>query len=64
MRLRERRGRAVTFRLESEPAPSSTTRPDAVTRFPVTYLEMRIQYGPQRSYALRLIVAGRSLPPQ
>jgi hypothetical protein len=36
--------------------------PDEVTRFPVTHLEMRIQYGPQQSYALRLIVAGRSLP--
>jgi hypothetical protein len=32
-----------------------------VTRIPVTHLEMRIQYGRQQSYALRLIVAGRTL---
>jgi hypothetical protein len=64
VRIRERRGQAVTFRLESEPAPPSTKRPDAVTRFPVTHLEMRIHFGSQKSHALRLIVAGRSAPPE
>jgi hypothetical protein len=50
-----------TFLLASEPAPRATTPPNAVTRFPVTHLEMRINYGPQKSHALRLIVAGRSV---
>jgi hypothetical protein len=39
-------------------------RPDEVTRFPVTYLGMWIHCGPQQSHALRLLVAGRSLPPE
>jgi hypothetical protein len=58
VRIRERRGGAVTFRLEPEPALRAATRPDEVTRFPVTHLQMRIQFGLKEQFQpLRLTVA-------
>jgi hypothetical protein len=57
VRIREQRGRSVTFRLESEPAPRAATPPDAVTRFPVTRLRFELHYGAQTPAAASVIVA-------
>jgi hypothetical protein len=57
VRIREQRGRSVTWRLESEPALRAATRPDAVTRFPVTRLRMEVHYGTEVPAAVSLIVA-------
>jgi hypothetical protein len=64
VRIRERRGQTVTYRLESEGEPRAAPRPDEVARFPIAHLEMRIHYGPEKSYALPLIVAAGSAPPE
>jgi hypothetical protein len=44
-RIREQRGQSVTYRLESAPAPRTATRPEKVTRFPLTMWSMAIDYG-------------------
>jgi hypothetical protein len=64
VRLREQRGRSVTWRLESAPAPRAATPPDAVTRFPVTRLRMEIHYGAQTPAVVALIVAADSAAPE
>jgi hypothetical protein len=57
VRIREQRGQSVTWRLASAPAPAVATRPDAVTRFPVTRLRFNIHYGAETPAAVGLIVA-------
>jgi hypothetical protein len=64
VRIRERRGRSVTWRLGSEPAPGVATPPDAVTRFPVTRLQMEIHTGAQTPAAASVIVAAGPVPPE
>jgi hypothetical protein len=64
VRIREQRGRAVTWRLESEPAPRTATPPDRVTCFPVTRLRMEVHHGGQTPTAVALIVAAESPPPE
>jgi hypothetical protein len=60
VRIREQRGRSVTWRLESVPVPGAATRPDAVTRFPVTRLWFDIHYGAETPAAVGLIVAAEA----
>jgi hypothetical protein len=62
VRLREQRGKSVTFRLESEPAPHPATRLDAITRFPVTRWGWEIHYGAKAPAAAELIVAADFVP--
>jgi hypothetical protein len=62
VRLRERRGRSVTFRLDSAPAPRVAMPPDAVTRFPVARLRLEFHAGVQAPTAVTLIVAAATAP--
>jgi hypothetical protein len=62
LRIREQRGRSVTFRLASQPAPRTATPPDAVTRFPVTRWRMAIDYGAEAPAAVILVLAAGSGP--
>jgi hypothetical protein len=64
VRTREQRGRSVTWRLESEPAPGAATRPDAVTRFPVTRLRFAIHYGAHTPAAAPMIIAADATLPE
>jgi hypothetical protein len=63
-RLREQRGRSVTWRLESASAPRAAMPPDAVTRFPVTRWRLEIDYGAQAPAAVGLIVAADAATPE
>jgi hypothetical protein len=63
VRLREQRGRSVTWRLASAPAPRAAAPPDAVTRSPVTRLRIEIHDGSQTpSVATVIVAAGSALP--
>jgi hypothetical protein len=57
VRIREQRGRSVTWRLESAPAPRAATPPDVVTRFPVMRWRMEIDYGAAAPAAAGVTVA-------
>jgi hypothetical protein len=64
VRIREQRGRSVTWRLESAPAPRGVTPPDAVTRFPVTRLRLEVHYGGQAPATASVIVAAGAAVPE
>jgi hypothetical protein len=63
VRLREQRGLAVSYRLESAPAPPATATLAVVTRLPVARLKLEIDFGGEVPVSVPLVVAAESLAP-